>query len=140
MGKVIGAIPIRGYIVGLLAVALLCPFGMSIAKPIVYNVHISDSTETVSGTITTDGTIGELFASDIASWNFTVVGPVSFSIASSEVGSGLYCGGFSTNDPSNCGIVASASELIMQDTLLFGPHSEFHTPIPPEGHIGLVRP
>ena len=129
MGKVIEAIPMRGSIVGLLVVALLCPFGVSIAKPIVYNVHISDSTETVSGTLTTDGTIGELSAGAFTAWNLTAVGPVSLSIASIDRFASSVCA--QTSGPvintHPCGITATASELRLS-SITTGSFTQFVVP------------
>ena len=49
----------RRNIAGVLTVALMCVCG--VARPsIVYDVNITDGIETISGTITTDGTTGTL--------------------------------------------------------------------------------
>jgi hypothetical protein len=49
----------RPNLFGSLAFALMCVCGLA-RSSIVYNVNITDGTETISGTITTDGTIGAL--------------------------------------------------------------------------------
>ncbi len=51
-------------ILGLISVVLLGVCGVA-SSSIVYNVDITDGTETVSGTITTDGNTGALAAGDI---------------------------------------------------------------------------
>jgi hypothetical protein len=38
----------------------------------IYNIDITQGTDTVTGTITTDGTIGGLSASNIQTWNLTI--------------------------------------------------------------------
>ena len=94
----------RKNIVGLLAAALLFACGVAAATPIVYNVNISDGIETVTGTITTDGTIGPLVAGDISAWTFSASGPVNFLVSSTLFGALLDCG-------LSCGLSATASSL-----------------------------
>jgi hypothetical protein len=96
-------IPMRGNIVGLLAAALMGVCG--VARPsIVYTVNISDGIEMVSGTITTDGLIGTLNASDITAWDLTAAGPVAFAENSSIPGAFLLCS-------FGCGLTATATTL-----------------------------
>jgi hypothetical protein len=95
----------RRNIVGLLAVALMCVCGVAAATPIVYNVYISDGTETVSGTITTDGTIGVLAAGDITAWHLAAVGPQTFGPAT---GAGVEC---LPDFLGGCGLGATSSTL-----------------------------
>ena len=94
----------RGNIRGLLAVALMCVCG--VARPsIIYNVDIAGQGETITGTITTDGMIGGLVASDITAWSLTASGPMGLSIDSLLVGAAVSCA------PSGCGLTASLSDL-----------------------------
>ena len=71
-------------LLGLIACTAL--LGVSQAKATTYNVDIVDSLLSISGTITTDGTIGTLNTANIADWNlkvtdeypsFVLTGPVS---------------------------------------------------------------
>ena len=71
----------RGSIVGLLAAALMVLCGVASAN-IIYNVDISGGGETVTGTITTDGTIGALTAASIVAWNLSASGPAVLSVVS----------------------------------------------------------
>jgi hypothetical protein len=60
---------------GLVLVAVVGLGQTCAADPITYNLVDYSSLEngwTLSGTITTDGTIGALAASDITSWTFTI--------------------------------------------------------------------
>jgi hypothetical protein len=95
----------RGTILGLLAVALMFVCGVASAN-IVYNVDITDGTETISGTITTDGHTGTLLLGDITAWDLTATGPVAFSINSTLSGAIDGCA------PSGCGLTASAASLV----------------------------
>jgi PEP-CTERM motif len=90
-------------IVGLLAVALIWVCGVAAATPIVYNVNITDGTETVSGTITTDGMIGTLVAGDVTNWALSATGPVALSINSTLPGAIVDC-----DSMPSCGLVATA--------------------------------
>jgi hypothetical protein len=103
----------RGHVVGLLAVAIMCGSGVAGATPIVYNVNVSDSVETISGTITTDGVIGTLVASDITAWSLSSNGPVAFSINSSIAGSAFGCA-------VTCGLIASPTTLVYVFTFAEG--------------------
>ena len=88
---------------GLLTAALICVCGVASAN-IIYNVNITDGTETVSGTITTDGSTGTLAPADITAWDLTATGPVAFSINSAPPGA-LFC------VPGDCGLQATLSSL-----------------------------
>ena len=121
-------------IVGLLAAALMC--GAQVADAlIVYSVDVTDATgtETVTGTITTDGTIGSLVASDFIAWSFTAIGPVPFGPRSGATL--VSCGA------AGCGIIATATTLLVSGAsgtdvsfptppggILFGPGSFLVTP------------
>src|SRR5271155_4209808 len=68
-----GEIPMRGKIIGLLAVALMSLYGVASAN-IVYNIDITDflgGPNSVTGTITTDGDTGTLAVGDITAWTLT---------------------------------------------------------------------
>ena len=76
---------------------------MSLAQPaaanIIYNVNITDGTETISGTITTDGTLGSILSSlDYIAFHLTVTGsalafgPIDLSLAGSNVACFAPCG------------------------------------------------
>src|SRR5438477_12988117 len=52
------------------------------AIPITYNLSFTNGTDTLTGSITTDGTIGGIFAADIVAWSFTDTGPKAFSMSS----------------------------------------------------------
>jgi hypothetical protein len=104
-------IPMRGNIAGLLAVALMSVCGVASAN-IIYNVDITDGTETVSGTITTDGVIGALDVSDVIAWDLIAVGPVSFHTQSLDPTQDSFdqCG---ANVPGvGCGITATSDQLV----------------------------
>src|ERR1700720_4677145 len=100
----------RKNIVGLLAVVLIGLCGVAAATPIVYGVNISDGTETVTGTITTDGNLGTLVAADITAWSFTAIGPVTFSINSTLLGALIRCG-------ASCGLMATPTSLLYDFSL-----------------------
>jgi hypothetical protein len=77
---------------------------------IIYNVNIVIGAETVSGTITTDGGLGLIGASDFTAWDLTAIGPLAFGPhAESGPGVGVLCS-------SGCGVDASASALVMFDS------------------------
>ena len=87
----------------LLAFPLLCDAGT-----ITYSIqnYPSDQNQaSLSGTITTDGTIGDLAASDILSWSWTItpIGGAPYTLSSSDAGD--------TNVDGS--LVASASEITM---------------------------
>ncbi len=74
--------------------ALLLGFVCAIAQavPITYNLSFTDPPDTLSGTITTDGTIGPIHFANITAWSFTQLGPnVAFSINSADPGAGFQC-------------------------------------------------
>lgn len=77
--------------VSLLSLALsLCPTGVLHAGFITYDLNDYSSLQngwTLSGSITTDGTIGEIGAQDILSWQYTISnGVTSFSASSASGG------------------------------------------------------
>jgi hypothetical protein len=50
----------------------LCAVTPSKANPIIYNVNLTIGSGSVTGTITTDGTLGVLAKADITDWNLTL--------------------------------------------------------------------
>jgi hypothetical protein len=71
---------------------LLLGLGMMVgsaeATPITYNLSFipsaSNPTAVLSGTITTDGTLGQIDKFNITAWSFTQTGPVPFSLSSTD--------------------------------------------------------
>ena len=100
----------RQNIVALLALALICVCGVA-KSSIVYNVDVTDGSETVFGTITTDGVIGTLVGSDITAWDLTATGPVLYGPHTSSTGVGVMC----FSGMLQCGVTASLSELNFTD-------------------------
>ncbi len=98
----------KSKILGLISVVLLGVCGVASAS-IIYNVDITDGTETVSGTITTDGVIGALDLSDVIAWDLIAGGPVSFHTESSDPTQDSFanCGATSV-----CGITATSDALV----------------------------
>jgi hypothetical protein len=107
----------RGNKMGLLAVAFMCVCGVARSAPIVYAVDINIKGLVVTGTITTDGTIGVLAPGNFLSWQFAVNGTLT--LDSSIPGSAVYCA------PAGCGD-ADAVSLEMTD----GSYLEFASPVP----------
>jgi PEP-CTERM motif len=94
-------------VVKLLTVALVCAWSVASAN-IVYNVNISDGTETVAGTITTDGFIGTLLSTDFVAWNLSATGSLAFVLSSP--GALFGCGA------AGCGATGTASSLLFPTT------------------------
>jgi PEP-CTERM motif len=79
-------------IVGLAALALLGAAGpIAHAASITYDSSFTDGSNTLTGTIQTNGTLGAITATDITAWAFTVTGPDAISINSSAPGGTLAC-------------------------------------------------
>ena len=80
------------------------------AASAIYSVNLvttpiaGGGTETFTGTITTDGTLGALSASNFVDWAITGSGPFSISV-SQALGGSVSCG------PSGCGVTATSTEL-----------------------------
>ena len=97
----------RTSLFALLSLALtFCPSATAKAGSIVYNIQNYAGLQdgyTVSGTITTDGTIGALTSANITAWSFSVTGPTSYQLWSQLAGTvtTIY------------GLTASATELIL---------------------------
>jgi hypothetical protein len=72
---------VRKNIVGLLAAALMAVCGVASAD-IVYTINVSGGGETVTGTITTDGTLGQLTSANIVAWDLDASGAVAVSVSS----------------------------------------------------------
>jgi hypothetical protein len=58
--------------------ALVCGTHLAHASPIIYDVSISDGTETITGTITTNGFLGTLSTTDITGFSLSASGPITF--------------------------------------------------------------
>lgn len=61
------------------------------AASIIYNLSFTSATATLTGTITTDGTIGSIGAANITAWSFTQTGPNAFSLTSDAPGAYRQC-------------------------------------------------
>ena len=108
----------RRIIVGLLAVALTSISRVLVAAPITYNVDITNGTETVSGTITTDGITGALTSGDIDAFDLTATGPVAFVDSSNAPSPFAGCG---AGVPGvGCGVTASPSTLLFNAMTVAG--------------------
>jgi hypothetical protein len=97
----------RGNIVGLLAAALMAVCGVASAN-IIYNIDLSGGGETVTGTITTDGTLGVLTPASIVAWNLSAAGPIVLTVASPG---NLACQGAAFG---GCGVTAEAGGALME--------------------------
>ena len=98
----------RWNIVGLLALALMCVVEVAGAS-IVYIVNVTDGTETVTGTITTDGVTPTIAATDITAWDLSASGPASFGPITEASNLALVlCA------PSGCGIHTSTLGMTFQ--------------------------
>lgn len=99
---------------------------------VTYNVNLGGplsyfdplgNTETVTGTITTDGALGLLQPSNIVGFNFSAAGAITFSISSSNTT-------FSCPE-TGCELQAVGNELIATSQGLTAPSEiEFHPPLP----------
>lgn len=97
------------------------------ASPITYNLNFTGGSETLTGSITTDGTLGTLALADITAWSFAVTGtPVAFSINSSEAGAFDGCS-------VSCGLSATSSTLSFD----FGIAHNIGFTVPPQGAGGV---
>jgi hypothetical protein len=97
----------RGNIVGLLAAALMAVCGVASAN-IIYNIDLSGGGETVTGTITTDGTLGVLTPASIVAWNLSAAGPIVLTVASPG---NLACPGAAFG---GCGVTALAAGTLVE--------------------------
>jgi hypothetical protein len=92
----------------LLAITTMCLSETSKAS-IVYSVDVSTEggQETVTGTITTDGTLGPLTPSNFISWSFAASGVFAWGASSGSASDALdavFCG-------LSCGVTATTTEL-----------------------------
>ena len=84
------------------------------AVPITYDlVDNAANGHSISGTITTDGTLGAIGVSNILDWSYSVVGPASWTSSLSDVGALTTV--FSTSPTVN----ASATSITMSGTGIF---------------------
>ncbi len=98
----------KSYLGGVLAIGLLMSGLCSEARAdIIYNVYVTDGTETVTGTITTDGNTGALAVGDITAWDLMAAGlAATFTISSADSGAkAFFC------DSTGCGLSASLADL-----------------------------
>ena len=65
------------------------------ASQIIYNLSFSGPMDNLAGMITTDGTIGGIFAANIVAWSFTETGTAPHTLSSADAGSGYQCFGTS---------------------------------------------
>ncbi len=102
----------RPYFGRVLAIGVLIGSACAEAKAdVVYNMAVSDGTEAVTGTLTTNGATGTLLAADVLGWDLTAAGKVDFTL---------------TNADSRAGVVANVACgpggcLQASPTQLFGP-------------------
>ena len=90
----------KSKILGLLAAGLLAGPMAAHAAPITYNLggftpDPANPSNSLSGTITTDGTIGAISAANITGWSFSISGPNAFSLSSAEATAQFQCLGTS---------------------------------------------
>ncbi|MEQ1593408.1 MAG: PEP-CTERM sorting domain-containing protein [Thiobacillus sp.] len=66
----------------------------------IYNINIADGGNSLTGTITTDGMLGEINNYNIVDWSITVAGPYNFTLdsATSVFGCNSVCGLEATAD------------------------------------------
>jgi hypothetical protein len=85
----------------------VCVCGAASAN-IIYNVDLSGGGETVTGTITTNGTLGALTAASIVAWNLSAAGPAVLTVASpgNQACQGPASGG--------CGVPAEADGTLVE--------------------------
>jgi hypothetical protein len=115
-------------IVGLAVLTMLGVGGPAAhAAPISYDLSFTDGSNTLTGTIQTDGTLGAVAATDVTAWAFTVAGPDAISINSSAPGGVLAC------NATTC-FTASASSL----TFNFASSSAIDSFADFTGIVGLV--
>lgn len=80
------------------------------ASPITYNLFFTPSTGNptvdLSGTITTDGSLGAIGIGNITAWSFSVTGnALPYSISSTDLLAQVWCSG------TNCSLTASSTDL-----------------------------
>ena len=95
---------------GIYAALLLFACGIAEATPITYTLSYAIASDQVTGTITTDGTIGNLNPANVTSWSFTETGSNPFSISSLNPGAFILCQRIGS--PNSCGLTATTSALL----------------------------
>jgi len=88
-------------ILGLAAAALLLSPFAAHAAPITYNLggftpDPTNPSNSLTGTITTDGKLGQVSAANITGWSFSINGPNAFSISSADATAQFQCFGTSS--------------------------------------------
>ena len=71
--------------IGLAVLVVLLTGSAAQALPITYILSVGAGTNAVNGTITTDGTLGDLPAADITTWAFHAIGAPMFDISGTAV-------------------------------------------------------
>lgn len=99
------------YLGGVLALAFMSLCGEARAN-IIYDVNVTDGTESVIGTITTDGNTGTLAPADIAAWDLTASGAFSFVITSLDAGAYVTCFAPGCADASSSALVVVGGERL----------------------------
>jgi hypothetical protein len=95
---------------GIYAALLLLACGIAEATPTTYTLSYALGSDQVTGTITTDGTIGDLTPANITSWSFTETGSNPFSISSLNPGAFILCQSIGSSNL--CGLTATRSALV----------------------------
>ena len=94
----------RRAVATVVTLGLMCIWGVAGAT-VIYGVNISDGVHTITGSITTDGNLGQLNASDLTAWSLTASAPPDMTITSLGHGADVLCAA------SGCGLLASAASL-----------------------------
>ncbi len=101
----------------LCVVSILGISGPALASSITYNLVndvIDQAGWTMSGTVTTDGTIGSISDSDISSWAITLNnGTTTYEFSSAVAGSGFYVGGQTTATATSLSLNPQTSNPIL---------------------------
>lgn len=99
----------RGKIIATVAILALSASGLASAS-IIYDVGFSFTGvgETVTGSITTNGTVGQLSPGDITAWDLNAAGLVNFHITSVDFGGQIQCDGLA-----GCSLYGSAIGLVL---------------------------
>jgi hypothetical protein len=80
----------RPYFGPVLAIGVLIGSACAEAKAdVVYNMAVSDGTEAVTGTLTTNGATGTLVAADVLGWDLTAAGKVDFTLTNADSRAGV---------------------------------------------------
>src|SRR3984957_5249292 len=80
----------RPYFGRVLAIGVLIGSACAEAKAdVFYNMAVSDGTEAVTGTLTTNGATGTLVAADVLGWDLTAAGKVDFTLTNADSRAGV---------------------------------------------------